>query len=150
MSARKQQMVKDRAVEHFSCRGKPLGDRAIMPGRLWAAASLGKHDSCAVVSGSIGEDLGNWQRARSCSALVIREMEAPRLLVDMRHPQCVSVRIRFCQASRKKIASGIEPVELQRKFGTLVAHSSRTNRPPESLIAEPNPNWRSFWTKHSC
>ena len=143
-------MVKHRAVESFSCRGKAPSDRAILPGRPWVAASLGEHDACAMVSGSIGEDLGNWQGARSSSAVMMREMEASRLLVDMRHPQSVPARIGFCEASRKKIAGRVEAMELQRKFGTLVAHPSRTNRQPKSLLAEPGPNWRSFWTKHSC
>lgn len=102
-------MVKDRAVERFGRRGKPPCDRQIILGRLWAVASMGEHDPRAMVSGGIGEDLGNWDD-RCSSALVRREMEAPRMVVDVRHPQSVAARIGFCQASGKKSASGIEPV----------------------------------------
>ena len=140
-------MIKDRAVKRFSGGGEPLSAPAIVLGRLWVGASPGEHDPRAAVRGSIGNDPRNWQIVGRFIAPMAGKVEAARLLVDMRYPQAVGTRVAFCKASGKKIASGVQAVKLQRKFGTLVAHSSRTNGRAKSLLVEPHPNWTSILDK---
>ena len=94
----------------------------MLVGPSMLAASMGKHDACASVRGSIGDDPCNWEVVGELIAFMAGKMEAARLLIDMRDPQDVAARVTFCEASGKKLAGGVQAVELQRKFGTLVAH----------------------------
>ena len=49
-------------------------------------------------------------------------METARLLVDMRDPQAFPARIFLGEASREKLARGLDAIKLQREFGTLIPH----------------------------
>ena len=47
------------------------------------------------------------------------------MLVDVRHPQTLSSRVGLGNAVRKEDAGGLRSVQLERLFGTLIAHSSQ-------------------------
>ena len=52
-------------------------------------------------------------------------MEAPRLLIDMRHPQILPRWVRIGDAARKKGTGCGQAIELQQEFGTLIAHGRK-------------------------
>jgi len=56
------------------------------------------------------------------------DMEATRVVVDVRDPQLFEVCIIFGQATGKKLSSRRQTIELQRKFGTLITHALATRR----------------------
>ena len=56
-------------------------------------------------------------------ALMARQMEAARLIVDMRDPQAFAARIGVGEAAREEGPGCGQPVELQREFGTLIPHA---------------------------
>jgi hypothetical protein len=83
-----------------------------------------EHDPGAAVSNRVRNDLADRESCLSLVALVARDMEAVRLIVDMRHPQGLAARILFCEAPGEEITSSRETIELQWKFGTLVVHAA--------------------------
>jgi len=56
-------------------------------------------------------------------------MQAPRLLVDMGDPKAFPGRIGVGKATFKKGLRLGQPVELQRKFGTLMSHCGSVSDP---------------------
>jgi hypothetical protein len=56
-------------------------------------------------------------------AFVAGQVKAIQLLVDVRHEQALSSRIGLGEAAREEVAGRCKSVELERPFGTLMAHA---------------------------
>ena len=68
-------------------------------------------------------------------ARIARQMQAARVVIDMRDPQALARRIAVGETAGEKFAGGGEAVEFQRKFGTLIPHACslcETGEPPTS------------------
>jgi hypothetical protein len=83
---------------------------------------VGKHDRGAAVRGGIEDDLADRYVGPGLVALVAGDVKAARMIVDMCDPQAFPARVSFGQAAPKEFAGGGKAVELERKFGTLIAH----------------------------
>ena len=58
----------------------------------------------------------------ACSALVPGQVQALTLSVQVRDPQALSSRAGPGEATREEVAGGCRSVQLERLFGTLIAH----------------------------
>ena len=117
-------MIEHRAVERLSGGREAAGRTEIAVARSWVAARMvvGKHDRGATVRGSIEDDLADRNVGSGLVALVAGDVKAARMIVDMRNPQTFPARVSFSEAAPEEFAGGGKTVELERKFGTLVAH----------------------------
>ena len=75
------------------------------------------------MGGRIPDDFAYRQGGPGPVAFVAREMQAARIMVEMRHPQAFAARIGIRKAAGEKLASRRKSVEPQRMFGTLVTHT---------------------------
>lgn len=80
-------------------------------------------DSGAAAARRICEDQANGKGNLSLIAIVAREVDAIEPIVEVRHEQAFPSRIGFREAAGEEIAGCCEPVELERPFGTLIAHA---------------------------
>lgn len=116
-------MIDDRAVERFGGTGKAPCSPAVAVARARVAARMivGQHDSSAAVKRRVAHDLSYRKIGTRLIARMAGEMDAARLLVEMRDPQAFPL-LRFIEAAGEEGLCGGEAVELQREFGTLVTH----------------------------
>ena len=82
-----------------------------------------EHDPGAAMLGGVGDDVAQRETEPGLIAFVAREMQAPRLLVDMRDPQEFAPWVAIGDAAGEKGPGRGKPVELKRKFGTLIPHA---------------------------
>ena len=81
-----------------------------------------EHDAGASMPYRIGNDGANGEGRVSSRALVPRQMQAVPLIIQMRDPQALSSRIGLGKAAREEGAGRFPFVQLERLFGTLIAH----------------------------
>jgi hypothetical protein len=119
-------MVNDGAVERLCRRGQPARSPAIAVARPGIAARviMGKDYACAAMCGCIGNDLPQRKAGARLVPFVAGHMEATSLVIDVSDPQALAARIEFGEAAREELASGGDPIELQREFGTLIPHGN--------------------------
>jgi hypothetical protein len=79
-------------------------------------------DAGASVRGGVRNDLAHREVGAGLVAVVARQVEASRLIVDMSDPEALARWIGVGEAAGKEGLSGGEAVELERKFGTLIPH----------------------------
>ena len=100
----------------------------------------------AAVGGGIGDYVTKRQSGPADVAVMAGEVNAPRLFVDMRNPQMFLVRSGLGEATGKEAPGGVEAVQLQREFGTLMEHAtalvqararSDANRIQRGQVVEP-------------
>ena len=84
---------------------------------------MGEDDPGAAMLGSVGDDITERKAGPGLVAFVAREMQAPSLLIDMRNPEKFTPRIAIGHTARKESPGRGEPIELEWKFGTLIAHA---------------------------
>ena len=125
--AGKDEMIENYTIQACGDPGKPTRREAV--GAAWAWISAGmrvaKHQSRASAANHVCDDRPDRQRDLSVVAFVTREMDAVQLPVDMGNEQALSSRIGLRQATDEEVAGCSEAAELERPFGTLIAHLSQ-------------------------
>ena len=126
----------ERPVSEFRFGGERQPARRAAVGiartRVAARMVMGEHDPGAAMLGGVGDDRPQWKIRPRIVARMARQMDAARPLVGVRDPQVLAARIAVGQAAREEGPGRGEPVELQRRFGTLIPHgvslaSARSN-----------------------
>ena len=85
---------------------------------------VGEDDPHTAMRGGIQDDLPDRKFPAALVTLVRGDVQAPGLVIDMSHPQMLSSRVLFREATSEKFACGSKAVELERKIGTLVPHDT--------------------------
>ena len=125
LAVREDQVVEDGAVDRLRDRGQATRRPAIRgagPG-IAARMIVGDDNSGAAVHRRIPNDLADRESSAGFIPPVTREMEAARLVVDMRDPDAFMDGARIGEAAGEELSRRRKPVELQRKFGTLISHA---------------------------
>ena len=119
-------MVKHGTIERLRRRGETTGGAPISLARASVATGMimRKDDAGTAVLCRIKHDVAQGEVCESCVAVVPANVQATCLLVDMRDPQAFAGRVRIGNAAREKGAGGDKAVELERRFGTLIAHAA--------------------------
>ena len=89
---------------------------------------MGENDAGAAMPAASAMIVCSGKSAPVSSPMVARQMDAAGLLVDMRDPQILARGSPRARQPAKKSTGGGEPVELQRKFGTLIPHAACLSR----------------------
>ena len=74
------------------------------------------------MTGGIENDRSERQADATRVPIMPREVDAARILVQMRNPEAFTGRILLSEAAGKERACRIRPIQLQRGFGTLITH----------------------------
>jgi hypothetical protein len=120
-------MIEDPAVDGLGRAGQAAGRAhvAFARGGVTARVIVGKHDSGASVDGGIADDRTQREIHPGFVAVVMAEVQAIQLVIDMGDPQTLTPGIRFGDAAGKECPGCGEALELERKFGTLISHAPR-------------------------
>jgi hypothetical protein len=118
-------VIDDCAVERLRCRSKAARRKAIACARPRIAAwmIMGKEDAGTSMLDGIDDDFPDRKVRSAFVARVAGDVEASRLVVDVRYPEALEARVVFGKAAREKITCGREAIEFQWKFGRLVPHN---------------------------
>ena len=132
-------MVDDRAVERLGGVGEAASSAAIaVAGRGIAAGMIvGEHDPGAAMKRGIGDDPAERKIGAALVARMARQVEAVRLIIEMRDPQAFPRRIGIGHAAGEEGAGGSQAVELQQLLDAVVAAAVEEwgrNDPPQSPI----------------
>ena len=71
-------------------------------------------------------------------------MQAPGVVVDVSDPQALTGKVAIREASREKLTGGLEAVELQREFGTLISHACGSTENRWAGRFQPDRVWSQF------
>jgi hypothetical protein len=93
---------------------------------------VGEKNGRACVRGCVQDDLAKREIDAARVAKVARQMNAARLIVEVRDPQAFLVGPLFGEAAGEEGAGGGDAGELERDFGTLTTHSLRVSEAPGS------------------
>ena len=117
-------MVDDGAVEPFGGTGETTGREAVGAAgpRIAAWMSVTEDDTRAPAACCVGDDRADGQFSLRLSTVMPGEMDAVQLVVDVGHEQALPSWIRLREAAGEEVAGCCESVELERPFGTLIAH----------------------------
>jgi hypothetical protein len=117
-------VIQDAAVERLDGVGQAARRPAIALTRTCIAAwvIVGEHDTAASEGRRVRDDFADREIRAAFVAAMAGDVQASRLLIDMRDPQAFTARVLLCEAPCEKVASGLDAVELQREFGTLIPH----------------------------
>ena len=100
---------------------------------------MGKEDAGASMLGGIDDDFPYRKVRSALVASVAGDMEAARLVVDVRDPEAFEARVVFGEATGEKVPCSREAIEFQGKFGTLIPHDCLTMGQQGWLPLEPRP-----------
>ena len=123
------QMVEQRNIDRFTGERETARDLAVAgAGRgIAAGVVMGQDEPGAAVAGGVGDHLPHGQRCAAIVAVMARQMDAARLIVEVGDPQMFLGRITFGKAAGEEAAGRIKAVEQQRGFGTLMKHGVRVH-----------------------
>ena len=107
---------------------------------------MGQHDAGASVLRGVGDDFPQGECRTVLLAGMARQMKAPRIAVDMGHPDVLAHRVGVGDAACEKAARGREAVELEWKFRTLKAHATDFSVPDRPAYSNRNRNGGPKWT----
>ena len=118
-------MIEQPAVEHFGGGRETTGGAQIGVARPGIAARVivGEEHRAAAVTRRIEDDDSERKLHFRAVALMPRDVQAARLIVEMRDPQAFRAGILFGYATAEESARRGHVVELQRGFGTLIQHA---------------------------
>ena len=85
---------------------------------------MGEDDPGAAMLGGVGDDITQREAGSGFVPFVAREVQAPSLLVDVRNPEKFTPRVAIGDTASEESPGRGEPVELEWKFGTLIAHAN--------------------------
>ena len=142
-------MIEDRAIQPVGNAGQAPGRQAVGSARPGIAAwvRVAENDTRASAASSIGDDCVDGQGGLRLIAVMAAEVDAVQLLIDMGDEQALSSWIGFSEAAGEEIAGCCESVELERPFGTLMAHAYSLGRRPSSDDLNHIQNGYPFRTK---
>lgn len=105
MVATEDEMIDQGTVQRLGCRRKPAGCAAVgIAGRRIAARVVVREDnSRAAMYRRVANDLAQWETRSGTVAIMSRQMEAARLLVDVRHPDGFEARVQTRHATSEKL-----------------------------------------------
>jgi hypothetical protein len=83
---------------------------------------VGEHDARAPVQCRVCDDRSQWEVGARVVTLMLGDVKALRLVVDMSDPQALPFGIGVGHASSEERSSGVQSGKLQWEFGTLIAH----------------------------
>ncbi len=83
---------------------------------------MGEQKARALLKQRVGDDGADRQVCLAFEAIVPGQVNAIEFAVHMRNPQTLSSRIGLREASGEKRLSRFGSVQLERLFGTLIAH----------------------------
>ena len=83
-----------------------------------------QQDRRAVVQRRVDDDGAQREGDAAAVSLVPRDMEAIGLPVEMCDPQRLALRVCLGEAAGEERTCGVQPVDLQRRFGTLIPHAT--------------------------
>ena len=108
-------MVEDRAVERFRGGGQPASRPAIGGARPRIAAWMvvGEDQAGAAVDRRVGDDRAQRELGAAGIALVAGEVEAARLIVDMRDPQAFAGGSASAKQPAKKPRAASSPSSIR-------------------------------------
>ena len=120
-------MIEHSAVDGLGRAGQAAGRAhvAFAGGGVTARVIVGKHDAGTSVDGGIADDRTQREIHPGFVAVMMAEVQAIQLVVDMRDPQTLTPGIGLCDAAGKECPGCSEALELERKFGTLISHTQR-------------------------
>ena len=123
-------MVEDPAVDCLGRMGKAARRPhvAVAWSRISAGMIVSQQDARAPMHGRVDHDRAKREIRPVLVPVVVREVKAVQVVVDMGDPQPLTARIALRHAARKECAGGGEAVELERKFGTLISHAPRLKK----------------------
>jgi hypothetical protein len=84
---------------------------------------VGQNDPGTAVLGGIGDNRTKRKVRVILVALMAAQVQASRLIVDVRDPEALPPRFRLTETAAKERLGGCKPIELQRVFGTLIPHA---------------------------
>ena len=100
---------------------------------------VGKDDARAAVCCRVRDDFAQGEGGRALAAVVAGKVDAACLVVDMRHPDMLAPLITLRQAAREEPPGRVQPVQSERRFGTLMEHAGLNMREGGQEPREPNP-----------
>ena len=117
------EVIQHRDIHRFPDQGKPAGDGAVDRARRRVAGRVivGEDQPGAAVIGGVEDYASDGQLGTGLLAVMAREMDAARLIVDMRDPQMLAGRVALGEQAGEEPPGRLEPVQTQR-FGTLMKH----------------------------
>ena len=80
------------------------------------------------MQGCIDDDGPKWKIQAAGISRVAREVDTARFVIEMSNPQVLARRI-FREAAGEEGTRGLDSVELQRRFGTLISHAAALAEP---------------------
>ena len=83
---------------------------------------VGEQDPRAAVERRVRYNRSDGKGRVACTALMPGQVQALTLSVQVRDPQALSSRVGLGEATREEVAGGCRSVQLERLFGTLIAH----------------------------
>jgi hypothetical protein len=81
-----------------------------------------EHYTRASVCGGVRDNLPKRKLAPALITLVIGDVKAPCLFIDVSDPEVLAVGVPFRQAAAEEFACRSQAIELHRKIGTLIPH----------------------------
>ncbi len=119
-------MVEDGDIHRLSDQRQPPGDALV--GGTWAGIAarvvVGQDQPLAAVPRRVGDDLTDRQVGTVGVAVMAREVQAARIVIDMRDPEMFLVGVRLREAAGEETPRLLQSVETQRGFGTLMEHGA--------------------------
>ena len=89
---------------------------------------VGQHHARAAMKGRVGDDRPDGKLSARRPAVMVRDVEAARLAVEVRHPQAFARRVGVGETACKEAPGRVEPIQFQRWFGTLISHGQGITR----------------------
>lgn len=80
---------------------------------------VSQHQAGAAMGRRVGNDRPEREGRAALFARVARDVQAARLIIDMRNPEAFEQRIGIGETTCEKPSRRYQPVEFQRVFGTL-------------------------------
>src|SRR5437773_2515436 len=143
-------MIEHGAIERFG-RARQSACRAavgIARARITARMVVRKDNSRAAMLGGVGDDRPQWKgRARFIAGIAL-DMNALRIVIDMRDPQALARGIAIGHAAGEEFPRRCQAVELQREFGTLIPHRLKASRSAARRLFETCPKRLSIMDRN--
>lgn len=117
-------MIEHHAVQRFGNACKALGRSDVCMAWCGIAAWMvvGQDDGDATVERSVENNFMQWEFNSLRITIVARDVEKSGLTVEMCHPKAFNRAVGISETCLNKDPSGLESVEFQRRFGTLMSH----------------------------
>ena len=139
MTVAEDKMVEDRAVDRFGSGGEAARCTKIAVAGAGIAARMvmGEDDPGTAESRGVGDYSSERKGRAHLVAIMPGNVNAAGLVIDMGNPQILHRRVRIGNAPGKIRSGRGEAVELERGFGTLIAHASLAMAAARYLPHEP-------------